>query len=125
MNKSDWIAGCATIIAFLSLLLVVYTAHKEMERNYLLTKPVLYFNSGWSLDGFHLTMYNNGTGPAIIEWFEVSVDNIPQSNWIDFFKTLEIEDPQYRYTVAYSGNILHPQIEQKLVRSTNSDTSLA
>lgn len=52
-------------------------------------------------DGVGYLFSSRGPGPAVIRWFSVLVDGVPQPHWAAFANALGIKDPKFTFLMLY------------------------
>lgn len=87
-------------------------------------RPVMYISFYYNADGAGYDLQSVGLGPAIVRWFEVQVDGIPQPHWRGVAQALELPNPRaHNFTVPHRGSILPPNESSRLfwVRSDSNN----
>jgi hypothetical protein len=106
------IALASVTIAIYALVISSFQVHAIRRHQRLSVIPWLgisfYYNeegAGWVLD-------RSGTGPALLQTFEVFVDGIPQPHWLAAGYALSLPPPpNLEFTVPRSGTLLTPAIK--------------
>jgi hypothetical protein len=86
-NASRYDALIATLVGFFALCVSGYTAYMQRQQVRAMVWPILEFDSS-NAPNIHLSLANEGVGPAIIRNVTVTVDGQPVREWRDAYEKL-------------------------------------
>ena len=78
----------AIVISIIALITSIYEANILKAQQKSMVWPYLSVGTSYSERGFSATVYNNGTGPAIVKSVEVRVDSKPVENMFEMINKL-------------------------------------
>lgn len=81
----NWGTLAAIAISVLALFVSIYQTNLMADQQRATVWPYLYIARNYKADVFQLELFNNGTGPAIIESVEFSVDGQPVADYVELF----------------------------------------
>lgn len=115
-SADTWISLGAMIIAFAGVLLTVREGNENREHNRLMVSPRVEISYDFTLQDLGFNLMSVGLGPAVVKWFEVTVDNKPQESWRETLTSLGIGNTQYGFSVPnpgllYSVGETHPLLK--------------
>ena len=91
-QRKDMLQNAGTLIALvisiIAMITSIYEANILKEQQKSMVWPYLSAGLNYSDKGFSATVFNNGTGPAIVKSVEVRVDSKPIKNLLDLVNTL-------------------------------------
>lgn len=106
------IMGLSAGIAFVSLLLTLYSAHLTRKNNRLTVRPKLTFYENWfdSEGVLGIAVKNNGHGMALIKSMNLYNENteivIDNNKWIEFLKLNDINQSNILYQFFLSNDAM-------------------
>jgi hypothetical protein len=114
-SADRWIAFSAMVVALCALILSVMAGYATRKHARLSVRPLVTISgtvnehgSGWSLG-------NAGLGPALVRWFEVTVDGRAVRNWQEFVQAVGLPQAvQFRYWVPQRATAFPPQAPREL-----------
>jgi hypothetical protein len=78
----------AFVISLIALLLSGWQFFSDRDFRKRMARPELAFTTNMSPQGIKYDLANIGTGAALVQWFEVAVDQLPQKSWHTMFAAL-------------------------------------
>jgi hypothetical protein len=91
-KRTDFLQSAGTVIALvisiIAMITSIYEASILEEQQKSMVWPYLGVSAIYTDQGFSATVYNNGTGPAIVKSVEVRVDSKPVESMLELVKTL-------------------------------------
>ncbi len=78
----------ALVISIIAMITSIYEASILEEQQKSMVWPYLGVSTNYSHDGLSASIYNNGTGPAIVKSVEVRVDSKPVASMLELVKVL-------------------------------------
>ena len=95
-KRTDMLQSAGTLIALvisiIAMITSIYEANILKEQQRSMVWPYLGVGTNYSDKGFSASVYNNGTGPAIVKSVEVRVDSKPVENMLEMVNTLMPEN---------------------------------
>jgi hypothetical protein len=78
-------------------------------------RPLVTISGTYNENGSGWKLGNEGFGPALVRWFEVTVDGSPVQNWREFIKAVGLpKDTFFRYWVPQRATSFSPQEPREL-----------
>jgi hypothetical protein len=115
LSPETWIAIGSLLIALCALVHSLYDSHLNRHHQRLSAKPHINIGFYYNEEGAGWILGNWGIGPAIIEWFEVKVDGIPKSDWLEVGGALNFKNsPDFQFTVPRSGTMIRPDVTDRI-----------
>jgi hypothetical protein len=114
-SPDSWIALSAMIVALCALILSVIEGRATRKHARLSVRPLVTISGTVNEHGSGWKLGNAGLGPALVRWFEVSVDGRPVRNWLEFEEAVGLpQGTQFRYWVPQRATAFPPQEPREL-----------
>jgi len=115
-NRGDRrIAFSAMLIALCAVIISIYEGYSNRKHARLSVRPLVTISGAVNENGSGWKLGNAGLGPALVRWFEVSVDGRPVRNWLEFGQAVGLPPAvQYRYWVPQRATAFPPQEPREL-----------
>lgn len=95
-KRTDFLQSAGTVIALvisiIAMITSIYEASILEEQQKSMVWPYLGVGTNYSNEGFSASVYNNGTGPAIVKSVEVRVGSKPVKDILELVNTLMPEN---------------------------------
>jgi len=112
-NADRWIALSSAVVAGCALLLSLWQLRSYQQDRRIAVMPhfgVTFYSSGEQ--GLGWMAGNSGLGPAILEWFKVTVDGNEVYTWRQMLTSLGIDkSAQFKFVIPQSGTMIRPTEE--------------
>ena len=110
-NADRWIAFSVFIIAICAFSLTLWQSIVIKNYNRISVRPLVTISGSKNQDGSGWKMGNSGFGPALVKWFEVTVEGKTIKDWKEFGKELGMPDNFTHYYWVPSSNTAIPPRE--------------
>ena len=114
-SADRWIALSAIVVAACSLALSIWQGILARQHNRLSVRPIVIVSGMHNEKGSGWVLGNAGLGPALVKWFEVTVDEKPMRHWREFGEEIGLPpDFRYSYWVPAPATVIPPQEPKNL-----------
>jgi hypothetical protein len=104
-----WISLSAAAIALCALLFSFYQGYLVRDHNRKSVRPLIVIGGLHDEKGSGFRIGNEGLGPGIIQWFEVTVNGKPVKNWMEFYEAVGLPGTfSARYLNPTQATVIRP-----------------